>query len=346
MKTTLKPALPARSGVGTTEARLVKQLGPRVVNPRFVGLTALTGIVAAFLAYMVVNVPLVAPRLSRAEAVRHWGAALIAALIVAAIVLVVVTATLARKRAFSQEAVQTTGRASRLDPVAGTRVHIPRPLRWQRIPRRAVAIAALTSSALVTVVVINGYPLPLMGLALLLPWIPLVTLEATWKYEHYGVFAIFAMLVLLQIVHMGEHTVQVAQLVGTQGDLASSHGVFGQLDFELVHFVSDSGVWLSLGALLWALGGRNRWLWVAFAAASLHQVEHFYLFWLNTFHESLYAQGGFAGIMGEGGLIGSPLDRPYLHFAYNFLVVVPMTLALWDEARRVDDRGAPRSSGR
>jgi hypothetical protein len=213
---------------------------------------------------------------------------------------------------------------------------IPEPLRRQRVSRRAVAIAALTSFALVSLAALAGLPLQVGGLALLAPWFPLVFLEATEKYERYGVFALFAMLVLLQIVHVGEHTVQVTQLMATEGDLARSHGVFAQLDFELVHFLSDSGVWLSLGLLVCALGGRNRWLWVAFAAASLHQVEHFYLLWLNTMHESLYAQGGFAGIMGEGGLIGSPLDRPYLHFAYNFLVVTPMAIALWDEAARVE----------
>jgi hypothetical protein len=38
--------------------------------------------------------------------------------------------------------------------------------------------------------------------------------------------------------------------------------------------------------------------------------------------------------MGYDGVIGSPLARPYLHFAYNFLVVLPMVLAFWDETRR------------
>ena len=35
--------------------------------------------------------------------------------------------------------------------------------------------------------------------------------------------------------------------------------------------------------------------------------------------------------MGNGGLIGSPVARPYLHFAYNFLVVVPMVCAFLDQ---------------
>jgi hypothetical protein len=124
----------------------------------------------------------------------------------------------------------------------------------------------------------------------------------------------------------------------SHGDLATSHGVFGQLDFELVHFVTDSLLWIVLGMLLLIFKGENKWLWVAFAAASLHQVEHFYLFYLNSFQEPFYSSGGFSGIMGENGIIGSPLDRPYLHFTYNLIVVVPMLIALWDEARKVDDR--------
>ena len=45
-----------------------------------------------------------------------------------------------------------------------------------------------------------------------------------------------------------------------------------------------------------------------------------------------------AGIMGNGGLIGSPLARPYLHFTYNFLVVVPMVLALLDQTKLIYQR--------
>jgi len=46
--------------------------------------------------------------------------------------------------------------------------------------------------------------------------------------------------------------------------------------------------------------------------------------------------GGFNGIMGHHGMIGSPLDRPYLHYTYNLIVFVPMLIAIWDEARRID----------
>jgi hypothetical protein len=307
-----------------------------IVQGRFAGLMALTAMVAALLAYLVARVPVTEPTLSRAEAVRHWQAAAIAALIVLAVALVIVAATLRRRAPTLGQIVRGAGAAAQPLPGVGPRGRLPRPLSWERVPGQAVAIAALISATLLAGVAIAGQPLSAAALALFLPWLPLVTVEVIWKYERYGVFGLFALLVLLQGLHMGEHTIQVTQLLLTRGDLSSSHGAIGQLDFELVHFVTDSGVWLSLGALLLALGGRNRWLWIAFAAASLHQVEHLYLFWMNTFHESLYARGGFAGIMGEGGLIGSPLDRPYLHFAYNFIVVVPMAVALWDEARRIE----------
>jgi hypothetical protein len=40
--------------------------------------------------------------------------------------------------------------------------------------------------------------------------------------------------------------------------------------------------------------------------------------------------------MGKYGLIGTPLDRPYLHYSYNFIVFVPLVIAFWDEARYMD----------
>ena len=127
-------------------------------------------------------------------------------------------------------------------------------------------------------------------------------------------------------------------------DLARSHGVFGRLDFETVHFIWDSAVWVLLCVVLTRFARGNRWLWVAFAAASIHEVEHLYLFWVYNVDPWFYFHGGLAGIMGNGGLIGSPLARPYLHFAYNFIVVVPMVCAFVDQTKRVRDRREPVAS--
>jgi hypothetical protein len=299
------------------------------VSARAAGLAILAALAVAFLAYMVVEVPLNEATLSRGEATRYWVAAVIGALVVAAGVALVVAEVLRAQRAAPATAARgaASARAQRL---------VPRSLGFERVPGRVVALAAAYSALGLGIAFVLGAPLWVGGLALAVPWIPLIAIEARWKYATYGIFAAFALLVLLQIAHMGEHSMQVGQLLVHQGDLSVSHGVFGQLDFELVHFVTDTALWIVLGLLLIIYRGRNVWLWIAFAAASLHEVEHFYLFWMYQTHESYYAAGGFAGIMGESGLIGSPLDRPYLHFTYNLIVVVPMILALWDEARRMD----------
>jgi hypothetical protein len=337
MRTLLKPALSARTAAGGAQERWLAHLPrPRVLSLRVAGLVALIGVAAAVVAYMVVNVPLVEPKLSREEAVRYWGAAAIGALIVALGAVLVVIAAVRARRASSVSDVATTSPAAEF----ADRPLVPRSLGFERIPVGVVAIA-LAISLVLTAAFVAGAQLWVGGLVAVLPWIPLIALEARWKYGAYGIFAAFAMLVLLQVMHMGEHSMQLGQLLVHQGDLTQSHGVFGQLDFELVHFVTDTILWITLGLLLVVFRGRNGWLWVAFAAASLHQVEHFYLFWLYQTHDSVYAAGGFAGIMGEAGMIGSPLDRPYLHFTYNFIVVVPMVIALWDEARRVDRRADP-----
>jgi hypothetical protein len=146
-------------------------------------------------------------------------------------------------------------------------------------------------------------------------------------------FTLFSGLVLIQVVHMFEHTAQVVQLMSTNGDLSRSHGMIGRLDFETVHFGFDTALWVSLAFFVVLWRGENRWLWIAFAFQTIHQVEHVYLYWMYNAEPALYAEGGLAGIMGAGGLVGSPLARPYLHFTYNLPVMVMMVLAWWQEYR-------------
>jgi hypothetical protein len=301
-----------------------------MLSSRAIGLAAFSALATAFVALMVVDVPLNAPTLPRAEVTRYWWAAAFGASVVALGVTLVVIATLRAQRAAPPVASSAFESSSR--PL------VPRSLRFEFVPSRVLALAAAISLAGVCFAFAAGARLWIGGLAFLVPWIPIVAVEARWKYARYGIFAVFTLLVLLQVLHMGEHAMQVGQLYVHRGDLAQSHGVFGQLDFELVHFVTDTLLWINLGLLVVIFRGRNTWLWIAFVAASLHQIEHLYLFWIYQVHPSFYAQGGFAGIMGDHGLIGSPLDRPYLHFTYNLIVVVPMLIALWDAAREADKR--------
>lgn len=302
------------------------------------GVAVVTEIVAVFLAYMVVYVPVLGPKLTREEANQHWSAAVIAALVVAiAACLVVRTALRERRASPSPQAQRAEAGPNHSGAQAEAELpRIPRSLRFERAPGAWVRLAAALSLASIPVSLILGAPLWLAWLAILAAWIPLVAVEANYKYARDAVFACFGLLVILQLLHMVEHSTQVAQLLGTGGSFARSHGVIGQLDFELVHFVTDTTLWISLGSLAIIFKARNAWLWVAFAAASLHQIEHFYLFWLYIGENTVYLSGGAAGIMGSNGLIGTPLDRPYLHYTYNFIVIVPMLIACWDEARRMD----------
>ena len=310
---------------------------------RFMGLAIVVDVVALALAYIAVTVPVGGPQLTSGEVNEHWLVAVAAAIFVAIGTAFVIVRTLRLRRRHPDELAgprQATAAEVRDQP------RIPRSLRFEITSRRTIVTARVISLAAVPVVWALGAPFWLAWFMVLAPWIAPVALEARWKYARYGVFALFALMGLLQLLHMVEHSVQVGQLVATSGDLSRSHGLFGQLDFELVHFVTDSLLWIGLGLLIMVMRGRNAWLWVAFVAASLHEVEHVYLFWQHIFDTNFYLSGGFNGIMGHHGLIGSPLDRPYLHYTYNLIVFVPMLIAIWDEARHMDRLTAPAAGDR
>lgn len=302
-----------------------------VVDKRLMGVAIITEIVAVALAYMAIYVPVLGPKLTRDEATRHWPAAVVAALIVIAFGVMIVRATLdARRRS------EGVYRGRVLLPAHVRLPRIPRSLRLERVPARWARVAVACSLSTLPVTIGLGAPLWLIWLVLLAPWAPVVVLETSYKLGYDAVFASFGLMVILQCLHMVEHTTQITQLAITGGVAAESHGVIGQLDFETVHFVADSALWLSLGLMAVIFRGRNKWLWVAFVAASLHEIEHLYLFWMYVFQHTVYLSGGASGIMGHYGLIGSPLDRPYLHYTYNFVVFVPLLIAFWDQARHTD----------
>jgi hypothetical protein len=216
---------------------------------------------------------------------------------------------------------------------------LPLGLMLKRIRLGTLGTTGLASATLLVFgTILLGLPLWAAALVSLIPWLPLYLSEASWQYRHYGAYAFFGTLVLLQLGHLAEHVTQNIQLLLTQGNLAASRGVFGQLDVETVHFYWNILIWLGTGALLYRYGLRNFWLTVAFVVAGLHSVEHLYMYWLYLTDASAYLSGGWNGILGAGGLVGSALARPYLHLVYNLLEVTPFLLAYWDESRLVYDR--------
>lgn len=301
------------------------------VDRRLMGVAIVTEIVALALAYMAVFVPVLGPKLTREEATQHWFAAAVAASVVIVFGVVIVRATLSARRL--SEGVDR-GRVRTAADVKLPRV--PHSLLLERVPAQWARAATALSLSTLPFTLGFGAPLWAVWLALLAPWAPVVAIEARHKLGYDAVFASFGLMVILQCLHMVEHSTQIAQLAITGGVLAKSHGVIGQLDFETVHFVADTALWISLGLMAVIYRGRNLWLWVAFAAAGLHEIEHLYLFWMYAFEHTVYLSGGAAGIMGHYGLIGTPLDRPYLHYTYNFIVFVPLVIAFWDQARYTD----------
>ncbi len=89
-----------------------------------------------------------------------------------------------------------------------------------RVPMRVVVVTALTSYILQIGAIILGYPLYLIAIYTLLPWIPVFFFEGLWKVRHYNVIAVFGIIVVLQLGHVGEHLTQVVQLNFMNGTLA------------------------------------------------------------------------------------------------------------------------------
>lgn len=92
--------------------------------------------------------------------------------------------------------------------------------RPSRVPMRVVVITAIASYLLQVGAIVQGQPLYLIALFTLLPWIPLFAFEGIWKVRHYGWIAVFFIIVILQIGHLGEHVTQVAQISSFDGTLS------------------------------------------------------------------------------------------------------------------------------
>ena len=126
---------------------------------------------------------------------------------------------------------------------------VPVALRFEHVAPVWLKRAGAFSLATLPFSVAFGAPLWLAWLAILAPWFAIIALETRAKYGRHPLFACFGLLVILQTLHMVEHSTQVTQLLLTGGALAKSHGVIGQLDFESTHFVADVVLWLTVGWL-------------------------------------------------------------------------------------------------
>ena len=250
---------------------------------------------------------------------------------------------------------------------------VGRLLRGRELQFRAVVITAIASYCLQLIGIWLHCALWAIALGTILPWIPLFSMKVLWTSKHYGFMATYLVLMILQAGHVGEHVVQMLQFIfiynpaanppclgwSWQGYCGQAHGVFGELDRELVHFVWDGLILVACIIIrIHFRNSKNIWLNLAIIAAAVHQLEHIYLFGNYEFNNYFYNHGGYFlgvhivsglaaqnGFLGYQGFIGSLLpfinpilpSRINLHFIYNSLVLIPMILAFRKQLQYVYD---------
>jgi len=176
--------------------------------------------------------------------------------------------------------------------------------------------AALASAGGVIFGLLEQWPVWGVGVAGLVPWLPVLVSETRWLSRLHGPLALFYVLVVTQTAHLLEHVVQMTQIHILRLGGVEARGVFGALDVEWVHFLWNTWV-LATVLLLLRSFRNNRWLWVTAWLAVWHEAEHVVVF--STY--LLTGQAGTPGLLGQGGLVagGLPLRRSDLHFLYNLI---------------------------
>ena len=250
---------------------------------------------------------------------------------------------------------------------------VGRLLRGRELQFRAVVITAIASYCLQLIGIWLHWALWAIALGTILPWIPLFSMKVLWTSKHYGFMAAYLVLMIVQAGHVGEHVVQMLQFIFIynpaasppclgwmwQGYCGQAHGVFGELDRELVHFVWDGLILVAcIVVRIHFRHSKNIWMNLAIIAAAVHQLEHIYLFGNYEFNNYFYNHGGYFlgvhivnglaaqnGFLDYNGFIGSlfPFLNPILpsrinlHFIYNSLVLIPMILAFRKQLQYVYD---------
>lgn len=207
-------------------------------------------------------------------------------------------------------------------------------LRFSSVPPTILAITLGASWLGMVATIVLGYPLAIIGIVTILPWLPILCTEALWKYRHYAWFALFEILLVAQTLHMCEHVAQVVEVDVLGWPRLQARGIIGTLDVEYVHFFFDTFLLMGTSVLLFGRFRRNIPLWVAWAVAIWHTAEHWYITYFYIFDYANYDPNNphglhaHEGLLGHNGLLwpGSPFPRIELHFLYNTLYTIPL---LW-----------------
>ena len=171
-------------------------------------------------------VPIRGPLLPASERFRYLWVAISAAVIVIAVDAAWIRAMRPRRqhRVPQVAAVTTAGAAPAYQ--ARTRLAPLTLLRPELVPARLIVVTGVIAVGMVVGAAALALPSWAIVSAGTMPWTPLLFVEGIGKYQHYGLYALFGAIALLQAGHLGEHTVQVIQVFVFNGDLSRAHGVF------------------------------------------------------------------------------------------------------------------------
>ena len=152
-----------------------------------------------------------------------------------------------------------------------------------------------------------------------------------WLARRGTVRTVFDALLLVQLGHLGEHLVQIAQIHLLGWPAPQARGLVATFDVETMHFVWNVGVLAAIGWLL-RNGARSAPLAVTFVWAAAHTAEHGYL----ITRALLSGLHGAPGILGAGGVLANlgasapgvtTWTRPTVHLVWNVGEVALLTLA-------------------
>ena len=193
-----------------------------------------------------------------------------------------------------------------------------------------LGLTLLVSLGGLSFALLQGWPLWAVGITMVLPWLPMFTVDVARVMRVYQWLALFYVLVVTQTGHFLEHVAQMIQIHVLALTGPDARGIFGTLDIEWVHFVWNTWVVIAVAVLLFRYPG-NKWLWVTAVFSTWHAIEHAYIF-------SVYLSTGISGtpgLLAQGGALhgGLPVTCPDLHFFYNLIETVPVTTAFLVQAQ-------------
>ncbi|HEY7348687.1 MAG TPA: cyclic nucleotide-binding domain-containing protein [Ktedonobacterales bacterium] len=208
-------------------------------------------------------------------------------------------------------------------------------LRFSNVPPSILIVTIAASWLGMATSIILGYPLAIIGIVTILPWLPVFASEALWKYRHYAWFALFEILIVTQGLHFIEHIAQIIEVDVIGWPRSLSRGIIGNLDAEYVHFFFDTFLLIGTSVLLFGKFRRNIPLWIAWVVAVWHTIEHWYITYFYTFDFPNYDGNNPLGLRAHEGLLGhngllwpsSPFPRIELHFLYNLIYTTPLVWA-------------------